>query len=167
MENNFPTESLKAFASFSSSFQGHGSEPDAILILDTLYENFSLSLWKLLGSSICPQCSVMSQWCALVWVCFHPCVSFTWCILAMWWLQFRENFWIYFTDDLFLPIFSALFLPELLLFKRWNFWTCFLSHFPSYCFLLCFLRSSSHYTLQISYCIFNLCYHIFNFQELL
>lgn len=167
MENNFPTESLKAFASFSSSFQGDGWESDAILILDTLYEHFPLSLWKLLGSFTCPQCSVMSRWCALVWVCFHPL-----CILHM---VYPCNL-VTSVLGKFLNLFHRWFIPphflcssllELLLFKRWTFWTCFLSHFPSYCFLLCFLRSSSHYTLQISYCIFNLCYHIFNFQELL
>lgn len=51
VENNFPLESLKAFVSFSSSFQGHGSESDVILILDTLWNFFSSlsgSFWDLL-----------------------------------------------------------------------------------------------------------------------
>lgn len=159
MENNFPIGSLKAFASFSSGFQGLGSELEAVLILDILYETYSPLSLEVFGI-------FYLSLSALVWVGFHslcvfhvvhPCE-----LVASVLGKFLNLFYRWFIP----PHVLCSFLLELLLIQTMD----TLDLFPVLLSIeLVFTLLSEkflHSTLQISYCIFNFAYHTFNFQEL-
>lgn len=98
-------------------------------ILDPLCDLF-WSLWKLIGSSFCPQCPETSGW--LAWVLVSPCWSFREAFPSgtVSFCSGKFSCVFFFKSWFLLMVFSN--LLELLLFGYWSFWTNpLIFYFPS------------------------------------
>lgn len=113
-----------------------------------------------LRSILCPQCSEILSWCALVWFCFCPFCWAQWA-LSMWKLMSfsSKNIWLNYLIDFFHSVSQI----------SWaDFWISlsFLTSFSFFGLLSTHSRIFPHFIFLPFYWVFHFCYHSFNLKEL-